>query len=745
MSTETAPAGGSPPAAGPAPAVSSPSPARRLRLPVPGVAFLRYDALWIVLLTGLLLWVQLGTQTGQELQGITPVFIACIVIAGAFGLAAVFSRRTTTRPWGAGTALAAVAVVLVTGASITWSVSPSTSWFETNRVLAYLAVLLAGIVAARLAPSRWAVLPTSVLLATSVVLILGLLSKVFPATFAEDEIFARLQHPLGYWNAVGAIAAVNLVLALWFGTRRHGYRPLNALAYPGVAIAVAVLLMSYSRGALIAAGIGVLIWVAFAPRRLHSLVLLGVGGMAGLFVGIWSFANTALSTDNVVIAARESSGTQLGVLLLATIVLLLVIGLVIEFSFVFTGIRSFERRRLGVVILALSLLIPVVGCGALAASERGFTGSISHAWQQVTDPEAGGPSSDPTRLGAVGSQRSLYWRQALDAHRLQPLRGVGAGGFGPIQANIRGPYPFPVAHAHGWVPQTLADGGWITLGLQVAFGVTWLLAALRALGAWGPLRRRKQDPEHGGTAAMVAVVGVFAATAVLDWTWFIPAVALPVALFVGWVAGRGPERAFDGIAPDPAPTVPVERTRSWYAVHGPIAALVLVVTVASLVSVVQPWRAERTANAALEALDSGDTARAEQLAEKSASINPLDNRADYTLAQVRVAQGRIPEARELHRDALALEPSVVASWQRWAEFELRVGNDPQEALRLSGIALKMGPAYQPALRTALSAQQAVIDAAGADAAADPNPADAAPDTGGRSDAGADDPSTDPTD
>lgn len=688
-----------------------------MRLPLPGAALLRYDAPWIVLLAGLLVWVQLGTQTGQDLQSVTPVFVVCAVVAGIFGLVATVSRRTTTRPWGVGTAVAAVAVVLVTGASITWSVSPSTSWFETNRILSYLAVLLTGLLAARLAPRRWAVLPASVLLATSIVLLLGLLSKVFPGTFAEDEIFARLQHPLGYWNAVGAVAAVNLVLALWFGTRRHGYRPLNALAYPAIAIAMAVLLMSYSRGALIAAGVGVLVWMIFAPRRLHSLLLIGVGGMAGLFVGVWSFANTALSTDNVILAARESSGTQLGVLLLATVLLLLVIGLAIEFSLLFAGIRWYERRRLGLVILSLAALVPLAGCGVLASSERGLGGSVSHAWKQLSDPTATGPSSDPTRLGAVGSQRSLYWKQAFDAHRLQRLHGVGVGGFGPIQSNIRGPYPFPVAHAHGWVPQTLADGGWVTLGMQVLFGLTWLLAALRALGVWGPLRHRRLDPEHGGITAMVAVVGVFAATTILDWTWFIPALALPVALYVGWVAGRGAERAFEDAVPDPAPAV--EHPRRWYLVHGPVAALVLIVTAATVASMVQPWRAERLQDEALNALDAGETARAERLAEQAGSINPLAPRSDYTLAQVRVAQGRIPDARALYRDALALEPSVVASWQRWAEFELRVAENPKEALRLAGIALKMGPAYQPALRTSLAAQEAL--AAAAPPAADPAP------------------------
>lgn len=712
MSTETAPAGG-PPAAPPPPAPIAAVPARR-RLPLPGAALLRYDAPWTVLLAALVVWIALSSDTGQDVQSTTPALFVATLLAGVIGVAAIVIGRTTSRPWGVGTVVAAVAVVLVTGASISWSVSPATSWNEANRVLSSLAVMLAGVAAARTAPSRWAVLPTGVLLGTSVILLLGLLAKVFPGTFEPDEIFARLQQPLGYWNAVGALAAINAVLVLWFGTRRHGYRPLNAIAYPGLAIAVAALLMSYSRGALLAFGIGVAVWIVFAPRRLHSLLLLGVGGVAGLFVGIWAFANTALSTDGVLLAARESSGTQLGVLLLATIGLLLVLGLAIEFSLLFAGIQRYERRRLGALLLCLAALVPLAGSGMLAASERGLGGSLTHAWKQLTDPETSGPSSDPTRLGAVGSQRSLYWSQAFNVYRVQPVHGVGAGGFGAVQDRARGANPTIVEHAHGWVPQTLADGGWVTLALHVALAVTWLLAALRALGSWGPLRRRRGDPEHSATAAMVAAVAALATTAAIDWTWFIPALALPIALFAGWIAGRGLERA----VPTAPVAVPVRRDGRWWATRGPAVALAVVATAAALVSIAQPWRAERLQDQALEALDAGDLPRAESLARDAADVNPLSTRAEYTLAQVRVAQNRIPDARELFRRATVIEPSVTASWQRWADFELQVAENPKEALRLSGIALKMGPTYQPALRTALAAQQAQ---AAEDAAAAPPP------------------------
>ena len=40
-----------------------------------------------------------------------------------------------------------------------------------------------------------------------------------PGWLAEDEIYARLREPYGYWNAVGVTAAMGIPLCLWLGTR----------------------------------------------------------------------------------------------------------------------------------------------------------------------------------------------------------------------------------------------------------------------------------------------------------------------------------------------------------------------------------------------------------------------------------------------------------------------------------------------------------------------------------------------
>ncbi|MSW53382.1 MAG: hypothetical protein F2817_21150, partial [Actinobacteria bacterium] len=284
MGAEPAAAPAVPPAAVPHPV--APVPRRGDRL----LRIARGDAPWIVLIAALVVWVATEAKTGDNVSVTTPPLLAATLLAGAIAVASALWAPRGARAWGAGTVLAALAVVVVTGLSITWSVSPENSWFETNRTFAYVAVLVGGAAAARLAPGRWQAPLGGVLLGTTIICTWGLLTKVFPADVPEELVFARLQDPIGYWNAVGAVAAFALVLSLWLGTRRDGYRPLNALAYPVAGVAVITLLLSYSRGGLVAAGVGIAFWLVLSPRRLHSLLILAVGLLGGGIVAIWAFA-----------------------------------------------------------------------------------------------------------------------------------------------------------------------------------------------------------------------------------------------------------------------------------------------------------------------------------------------------------------------------------------------------------------------------------------------------------------------
>ena len=82
---------------------------------------------------------------------------------------------------------------------------------------------------------------------STVVSLYGLATKVAPGWLAEDEIYARLREPYGYWNAVGITAAMGIPLCLWLGTRPGPVLP-AALAPPLLGLLIVTMLLSFSQG-----------------------------------------------------------------------------------------------------------------------------------------------------------------------------------------------------------------------------------------------------------------------------------------------------------------------------------------------------------------------------------------------------------------------------------------------------------------------------------------------------------------
>src|SRR6202011_4448901 len=109
--------------------------------------------------------------------------------------------------------------------------------------------------------------------------------------------------------------------------------------------------------------------------------------------------------------------------------------------------------------------------------------------------------------------------------------------------------PLVVAHAHGFVVQTLADLGLVGVALALALLAAWMAAAGRATHpfnrSWAPWRSWRalagrsgpggSGPGPGGRAvpepytaeriallSMLCLVVVFGVHSLVDWTWYIP-------------------------------------------------------------------------------------------------------------------------------------------------------------------------------------------------------------------------------
>ena len=198
------------------------------------------------------------SRGGSQLERTTWTEVGVMLIGAAVCAAALAlprSERAPERLRGAWVLIGFAGLTAFTALSISWSLMPSDSWIETSRTLSYLAALAGGLALGRLAPGRWSAVIGGVAIGIVVLCAWSILTKVFPAALAPDEPFARLRPPSDYWNSVGLTAAMGVPPLLWLAARRSGYAAFNALAWPGLGIVITCLLLSVSRGALLALGI----------------------------------------------------------------------------------------------------------------------------------------------------------------------------------------------------------------------------------------------------------------------------------------------------------------------------------------------------------------------------------------------------------------------------------------------------------------------------------------------------------
>ena len=218
---------------------------------------------------------------GLRLERTTYVEVVVMVLGALLCAAALLVPRARVQRLHGGVTLAAVALLAAyTAVSIIWSLAPSDSWIEADRTFAYLFAFAGTMALARLAPGRWPAVLHGIALACVVVCGWALLTKVFPGALAEDETYARLRAPFDYWNSVGLMAALGILPLLWLGARRSGRAAVNALAWPGIALLEVALMLSYSRGALLALVVGLAFWFAVVPLRLRGAIVL-LGATAG--------------------------------------------------------------------------------------------------------------------------------------------------------------------------------------------------------------------------------------------------------------------------------------------------------------------------------------------------------------------------------------------------------------------------------------------------------------------------------
>jgi O-Antigen ligase len=409
-------------------------------------------------------------------------------------------------------AVAGLALIVVwSGASISWAPLSEPATDSLVRLLLYLGALVAAAAAFR---DRVALRAAEPVLALGVIVVIGygLAGWLLPDLIHLDQslrALGRLEQPITYWNAEGALAAIGLVLCARLAGTPSRPLAMRVVAAAGSAPLGLGLYLSYSRGAIAAAAVGLVVLLALAPTssQLRAVgIVLGVAIGAAVAGGIFP---TVASLEGSV-SERQSDGL---------IVLGVLVALMLAAGFIQLRASQVERDapatagRLG---FASRLSAVAAGCVALA-----LAGLVVAGLSERGDAEELSKQTGVARLGSTDSRRYDYWRVGLDAFADHPLRGLGSGGFRGEWLRER-PVKESVLEVHS-LPLEMAS----ELGLPGLLGLCMLVAGV-GLAA----RRSLQlHPELApGACAALVVFGLHAA---IDWDWQLPAVTLPAIVLAG--------------------------------------------------------------------------------------------------------------------------------------------------------------------------------------------------------------------
>ena len=414
--------------------------------------------------------------------------------------------------------------------STAWSLQPSQTVLELERALVYPAAALAVLVLARRTAASQVL--AGVLGGIVPVCAYALATRLFPERLGSFDSIAgyRLSHPVTYWNALGILAAMGVLLALDFALRSRGSagQALGAAALP---VLLPTLYFTYSRGAWVALAVGLAASLAIDPRRLEL-----TSGAVLIFpaaIATWLASRSASLTH---VGSTLTKATADGHRLALAVVALAVAsaGLALAFG------RARERVRVSpngrrayagalLLMIAVAVMAAFIRYGGPVGMVRTVHGSFESAPRQVAE----GASLNHRLFTFSSNGRLGLWRIAVNDFESRPLLGSGAGSYEAVYLLHR-PTGSKVRDAHSLYLETLAELGVVGLVLLVATLLVPVVGAVRA-------RRNPLVPvAFGAYVAFLVHAGV-------DWDWEVTAVTLAallcgVAIVLAGRSDRDPRR-----------------------------------------------------------------------------------------------------------------------------------------------------------------------------------------------------------
>jgi len=591
-----------------------------------------------------------------RLASVLPGLVAALVVAGlglAYGgyfatawgpatlmllAASALALIVQPRP---NVSLLALAMPALLGSLALWALAssawgtPSEAVAEAERTLLYVSAALAlGLVLRRgtttgVLIGLWVGITTLGLYALS--------TRLFPEQLGVFDSIAgyRLSEPLGYWNALGLLASIGMLLALGLVARAE-----RLLVRLGAAASVVPLALTcyftFSRGAWVALTAGLVVALLVDPRRLQLAV-------AGVVVAPWG----ALA---VVIASRSGPLTETGGHTMAAAaedgraLVPVGLGLALFAAGAVAIIAGLEPRvrippvahRIGGGVL-VSVVVGLVLAGILVVG-----GPAAIARSFAADSTAYGADLDDRLFSLSGSGRVDLWRVARDTASEYSMVGSGAGSFQRFWLERR-PYEAPVRDAHNLYLEMLAELGPVGLMLILAAFGSPLLLSLR-------YRHRPFVP------IAASALAAYLARAAIDWDWEFPILTLVALGCAAVIVGEGFERS------------------SGHSRWGRAALLTAVLGLVPVVAVTTIGNRAEAASA--EAFDKREFDRAVGEARTAERLAPWSVEPLVHLGRAQVGAGNREAARETFRRATMREPE---HWRVWLELAAASDGDARAA------------------------------------------------------------------
>jgi hypothetical protein len=429
-------------------------------------------------------------------------------------LVALFAPTPLPRGRAESTAVAGLLLLGIwTLVSTSWAPLDGPAWEDSQRLALYAGALIAAAALLRDPVFARAAEPALALGALAVA-VYALAERLLPGVFdyaSTRAAFGRLEQPLTYWNTLGTVAAVGAVLATRLGGSPERSPGVRVAAVAGLPWLGAALYLTLSRGALLAAAVGLAALVVAAPTRpqLRALTV-GLGAMALAAIAAELLPELGRVTGDMATRERQGAAMLAGLVLLSGVAV----------AAMATVARRERVGRLPSGAFRRPPAWAVAGAAALALAAAATVAVTNDERPRSAD---GRPAVGAERLRSIESNRYAYWRVAFGEWADAPLAGGGSGSFRVEWLRERD-VAESVQDAHSLTIETAAELGLVGIALLLAF-----------VGGIAAAARRAVRIAPGAAAGAVAALAGWIVHAQIDWLWEMPAASLQAIVLAGLV------------------------------------------------------------------------------------------------------------------------------------------------------------------------------------------------------------------